>query len=181
MSQGETNWPFLMLTTRSLKAAATRRSVWRHRKAGICRMSATSATVDTSPASCTSVRIGNLYLVLYFFENAQAFFEPGSAEAFQRGAVGFVVGGFEDEREVQRAGDALDDLRHADGMLFALDDARAGDQEEMSRADADVIELEGDCHQVKSLNHRGHRGTRRKSSVSLLSSVVTGFGFQHEA
>ena len=44
MSQGARNWPFLTLTTRAGAAAATSRSVWRHRKAGICRTSTTSAT-----------------------------------------------------------------------------------------------------------------------------------------
>ena len=69
------------------------------------------------------------------------FLESGAAKTFQRGAVGFVVGGLEDEREVQRAGDALNDLGHADGVVFAFDDARAGDQEEIAGADADVCRL----------------------------------------
>ena len=32
---GAMNWPFLMFTVLPVWAAATRRSVWRHRKAGI--------------------------------------------------------------------------------------------------------------------------------------------------
>jgi len=36
MSQGARNWPFLMLMARPVAAAASRRSVWRQRKAGIC-------------------------------------------------------------------------------------------------------------------------------------------------
>ncbi len=43
MSQGETNGPFLMFTTLPVRAAATRRSVCRQRKAGIWRMSRLSA------------------------------------------------------------------------------------------------------------------------------------------
>ena len=37
------NWPFLMLMMAPVLPAATRRSVWRHKKAGICMMSATWA------------------------------------------------------------------------------------------------------------------------------------------
>ena len=44
MSQGARNCPFLTLTARPVRAAATRRSVWRQRKAGICRTSTASAT-----------------------------------------------------------------------------------------------------------------------------------------
>ena len=43
MSSGARNCPFLMLTTLPVRAAATSRSVWRDRNAGICRTSATSA------------------------------------------------------------------------------------------------------------------------------------------
>jgi len=44
MSCGETNCPFLMFTVRPVRPAASSRSVWRHKKAGIWRMSAASAT-----------------------------------------------------------------------------------------------------------------------------------------
>ena len=43
MSSGARNCPFLMLTTRPVRAAATSRSVCRDRNAGICSTSATSA------------------------------------------------------------------------------------------------------------------------------------------
>ena len=43
MSQGARNWPFLMLIARPVSAAASSRSVWRHRKAGICSTSTASA------------------------------------------------------------------------------------------------------------------------------------------
>ena len=58
MSQGARNWPFFTLTTRPVLAAATSRSVCRHRKAGICSTSTTSATARIAPASCTSVTTG---------------------------------------------------------------------------------------------------------------------------
>src|SRR3954471_2689431 len=59
MSQGARNWPFLTLTTLPVAAAANRRSVCRHRNAGICRMSTACATSAHCVASCTSVRTGS--------------------------------------------------------------------------------------------------------------------------
>ena len=41
------NWPFLMLITFPVFPAATNRSVWRHRKAGICMTSATCLHEET--------------------------------------------------------------------------------------------------------------------------------------
>src|SRR6516164_7640933 len=68
--------------------------------------------------------------VFYFFQDAQAFFQSWAAKALERSTVGFVVGRLKDKRQVQRAGDTLDDLGHADGMIFAFDDAWARDQEQ---------------------------------------------------
>jgi len=59
MSQGAKNWPFLTLTTLPVAAAATRRSVCRHRKAGICSTSTACATSEHCAASWTSVSTGN--------------------------------------------------------------------------------------------------------------------------
>ena len=58
MSQGARNCPFLTLTARPVSAAATRRSVCRQRKAGICNASTASATGAHWPLSCTSVMTG---------------------------------------------------------------------------------------------------------------------------
>ena len=58
MSQGARNWPFLMLIARPVSAAARSRSVWRQRKAGICRTSTTSATGLHCQLSWTSVSTG---------------------------------------------------------------------------------------------------------------------------
>src|SRR5579864_4861428 len=65
---------------------------------------------------------GNLHLVFYFLQNAQACFQTGAAEAVERGPVGLVVGSFEDEGDVQGAGNALDNLGHANGVIFTFDD-----------------------------------------------------------
>ena len=41
-------------------AAATKRSVWRHKKAGICKTSTCSATIEHCSILCMSVKIGTL-------------------------------------------------------------------------------------------------------------------------
>src|SRR5579863_874910 len=56
MSRGETNWPFLIFTARPVRPASTRRSVWRHKNAGICKMSTASAASAAWPGSWMSVR-----------------------------------------------------------------------------------------------------------------------------
>src|SRR5258705_6701144 len=61
-------------------------------------------------------------------------------------------------------------------MIFALDYARAGDQEEAPRPDADVIELEGDRHGVKSLNHRGTEERGGNPLSRFVWSVGNRFG-----
>src|SRR5690606_12617604 len=58
MSRGARNWPFLMLTTRPVRAAATSRSVCRERNAGICRTSTASATRSACQGSWMSVSTG---------------------------------------------------------------------------------------------------------------------------
>ena len=86
---------------------------------------------------------GNMHFIFDFFQNAQTFFDTRPAIAPDRGAVCFVVRGFEDEGKIQRTHDAFDDLRHAQGVIFAFDHARARDQEQVTRAHANVIDLEG--------------------------------------
>ena len=58
MSHGARNWPFFTLTARPVAAAASSKSVWRQRNAGICSTSTTSATVAAWSLSCTSVSTG---------------------------------------------------------------------------------------------------------------------------
>ncbi len=64
-------------------------------------------------------------------EDAHAFFEAGTAEAFDTGAVGLVVAGFEDQWNGQVGGDTLDRFSNRAGVSFGLDDAGAGDQEKL--------------------------------------------------
>src|SRR5258707_15743366 len=84
----------------------------------------------------------NLQLLFDLFQNAKTFFDTGAAEAANRRTIGLVVAGFEDEGKLQRPGHAFDDLGHADGMLFALNDAGTGNEEQLPRSNADVADLE---------------------------------------
>src|SRR5580658_740551 len=84
-----------------------------------------------------------LNFVFDLLQNAQTFLNPRSAKATNRSAIGFVVTGFEDKRKPKRPRHALNDLRHANGVLFALDHARPRDEEEIARADSDIADLEG--------------------------------------
>src|ERR1019366_2269281 len=66
ISCGATNCPFLMLTMRPVRPAASSKSVCRHRNAGICKMSATSAAGSAfTPARIRSpsLRPGPRYAV----------------------------------------------------------------------------------------------------------------------
>ena len=142
MSHGETNWPFLMLMAFSVLAAATSRSVWRQRNAGICSTSTTSATRNTSTASWTSVSTGTPTVSFTFCRMRRPFAKPGPAETLERGAVRLVVRGLEDVRNLQRLGDAGDALRHLERVLFRFDHAGSGDEEELAIADGYVAEFE---------------------------------------
>ena len=106
---------------------------------------------------------GDVYFVFYFFQDAQAFFQARAAKTADRGAVRFVVGRLEDERHVQRASDALDDFRHEKRVLLALNDAGASDKEQVARADADVVDLEGRCQKQLPRGHGGRRNNKFSS------------------
>ena len=58
MSQGARNWPFFTLIAAPVAAAARSRSVCRHRKAGICSTSITSAAGAHCSGRCTSLSTG---------------------------------------------------------------------------------------------------------------------------
>ena len=75
-------------------------------------------------------------------EDAGAFDEAGAAKARDRGAVGLVVGGLEDVGDAEIAGDALDGIGHHARVLLTLDDAGAGDEEELAAADRDIADFE---------------------------------------
>lgn len=80
-------------------------------------------------------------------KNACALKEAGAAKAFDAGAVGFVVACFEDVRDAEVGGDALDGVGHGAHVRLALDDAGAGDQEEATRSNLDRADFERIAHE----------------------------------
>ena len=97
MSSGARNWPFLRLTTRPVRAAATIRSVCRERNAGICRTSATSAACARLPrlVDVRQDRHAELRRGPGRAPRGPSSM-PGPAERRQRRAVGFVERRLED-------------------------------------------------------------------------------------
>ena len=79
-------------------------------------------------------------------QNARALDEARPAIALHAGAVGLVVAGLEDVGNAEVAGDALNGLGHRARVGLGLDDARAGDQEELARADVDGADFKGVVH-----------------------------------
>lgn len=75
MTDDAQNCPFFIWMTLPVLAAATRRSVCRHRKAGIWMMSATLPTASAWLASCMSVIMGIPYRSFTFCSTLQPFFE----------------------------------------------------------------------------------------------------------
>src|SRR5712692_388264 len=63
-------------------------------------------------------------------ENAQAFLQTRTAESLYRGAVGLVVGCFEDVRNSGVSGDLGNLFRHNASVYFAFKYTRAGNQEQ---------------------------------------------------
>ena len=92
-------------------------------------------------------------------EDAGAFDYSRTAEAVDRGAVGFIVAGFEDVWDAKVGGDALDRVGHHAGMLFGFDNAGAGDEEEFSATYGDVADLEG---MVGCVAHKGYLTTGKR-------------------
>ena len=128
MSQGARNCPFLTLTGRPVSAAATRRSVWRQRKAGICSASTASATGAHWPLSWTSVMTGRPRVSRISAKIGSAAFEPDSALGGARGAIGLVEGRLEHEADRAPLRDLLKGRRHLERMRAAFELAGPGDQ-----------------------------------------------------
>ena len=79
MSQGARNWPFLTLIAAPVRPAASRRSVCRDRKAGICSTSTASATGAQWSGRWTSVRTGQPMRAADLGEDAQALVHADAA------------------------------------------------------------------------------------------------------
>src|SRR5579872_1977242 len=75
---------------------------------------------------------GKLQLIFDLPEDAQAFLQSRPAKAADGRTVRLVVARLEDKGEIERSGHTLDDLRHPYGVIFALNHAWSGDQEQIS-------------------------------------------------
>ena len=80
-------------------------------------------------------------------EDARALEKAGAAKAFDAGAVGLVVAGFEDEGDAEVGGDALQGVGHGADVGFAFDDAGAGDEEEPARANLHRADFKRVAHE----------------------------------
>ena len=84
-----------------------------------------------------------------FGEDAETFGETRTTKGFNGGAVGFVVGGFEDVGDPGVSGDFCHAFGHGTCVGLGFDYARAGDEEEGIVA-AEAERAEGDfagvCH-----------------------------------
>ena len=134
MSAGARNCPFLMLTTRPVRAAATSRSVCRERNAGNLQHVGDLGDRRRVRGSWMSVRIGTPARLAHAREDAQPLVEARAAERSPRRAVGLVVRGLEDERDAGAARDVADRERQVDRVRLALDDAGPGDEQQRSAA-----------------------------------------------
>ena len=127
MSQGARNWPFLTFTTRPVLAAAISRSVCRHRKAGICSTSTTSAT----RAHCAGlVHVGDdgqAERLADLGEHGSAPSRPDAALAREAGAVGLVEGRLVDEADAEPRRDLLQRGGHLERVRAAFHLAGAGE------------------------------------------------------
>ena len=92
-------------------------------------------------------------------EDARAFDQAGAAEAVDGGAVGLVVAGLEDVGDAEVGGDALDGVGHHAGVGLGLDDAGAGDEEELAASDGDIADFE---RVVGCVAHKGYLTTAKK-------------------
>ena len=112
MSQGARNCPFLTLTTLPVAAAASSRSVCRHRKAGICSTSTACATSAHCDGLMHVGQHGQSERGTDLGEDRQRLRKPDAARGRAAGAVGLVERGLVDEPDL-RAGPRSPSARDA--------------------------------------------------------------------
>ena len=94
---------------------------------------------------CRFMHVGQYWHIEFnfnLFQNAQTFLQSWPAKAADGSAVRLVITGFENERKLEGSRHAFDDLCHADRVFFALNHARAGDEEQVAGSDLNVADLE---------------------------------------
>ena len=143
MSQGARNWPFLTLTARPVLAAAIRRSVCRHRKAGICRTSTASATLGALAGLVDVRQYRDTAGLADLGQDRQGLLEADAAWAVDAGTVGLVERGFVDQTDAELGRELLERRRHLEGMGPELEGAGPGDEHQRQVvADRHVADLD---------------------------------------
>ncbi len=116
-------------------------------------------------------------LVLDRLQDVQPLFHADAARGADAGAIGLVVARLVDKARAGRLAGLGDLLGHHQGVVHALDLARAGDQHEgRITADGDVADLEAPgLHVLRGNVFVGHQMTLsiRATSTGLLSSQKT--------
>ena len=119
-----------MLTGLPAEATAWMKSVWRHRKAGVCN---TSTTLGDLGHLLLGVDVGedrHAQRLANVGQDLQALLHAGTAKRLARAAVGLVVGGLEDEGHGEIVADALELAGCVHLQLARFDHARTGDQKQ---------------------------------------------------
>ena len=74
----------------------------------------------------------NVHFILDLLQNPQPFLHPRPAKTTDRRTIRLVVRGLENKWEIERPRHALDNLGHAQRVIFAFDHTRPRNQEEIS-------------------------------------------------
>ncbi len=158
MSHGETNWPFLTFTARpDFRGGDQQIGLAAEKRGNLQHVGDFGYTLNIDGF----MNIGkhrNVNCVSYLAQDTQSFADPETAKALDRGSIRFIVRGFEDVRHFQRACHAIDALRHLERVLFALNDARTGDQEQLTATDLNVADLERQFHVLELTQFRARIG-----------------------
>ncbi len=144
MSQGARNWPFFTLIGLPVAPAASSRSVWRQRKAGICSTSTASAAGAHWSASCTSVSTGRPVRGAHLGQDRQALGHADAARGAERWC-GWPCRSWICRSPARRSSRDSSARAAATSSAWArdLDLARAGDQHERQVvADGDVADVD---------------------------------------
>ena len=129
MSHGARNWPFFTLIARPVSPAASSRSVWRHRKAGICSTS-TACAADRALIWRMDIgqhrQAGRLANVA---EDGKTGVHADPAGGRGAGAVRLVVAGLVDDRHAGAGGylaQSMGDLQRVGSRLRSGKGRRSG-------------------------------------------------------
>ena len=89
---------------------------------------------------------GHADLLAHAPQDADAFGQPRAAKRSDRRAVGFVVGRFEDVRHPAAIGDVADAPGQRERVIFTLDHARPGDEQQRAVADRQPADCDRPGH-----------------------------------